>query len=367
MRVLLMSDPDSTWTKNFLENFLLNGNGEIWIFRQSNDTDYSYYQRKGVHILSFQGGRRYIVKNIAKLIRYRKKFDIINLHYVGFKRLLWAVILKITTGGKLVLSYWGSDLFRVNDKELLKAGIFIKCADFVTFDNKDLEKKFKKIYKLNKTPSACVLFGLSTLNIIKEKCELKSVESIRNKWEIPEKKIMVAVGYNGKEEQQHTGVLQSIGKLSQQVKDRIIILLQMTYGGTDEYKEKVIKEAAKTGCAYMDIQSFLTDEEVAEIRIMTDIYINAQTTDAFSGSVCENLYAGTVLINAGWLCYQEFKDFDFSYLEFKEMDEIGGLIERVIEKGYRPNVSKNKELVWKLRSWEHCRRKWKKVYEKVIK
>lgn len=367
MKVLLISDPDSAWTRNFVNNFLLKKDCEIWMLMQDSESSYSYYQRKGIQVLNFKGGRSCIVKNLVKLIKCYIKFDVINLHYVVFKRLVIALLLKIVTGGRLVLSYWGSDLLRAEDKQLVKTKELVRCADFVTFDNRDLEIKFKSLYKRNKTPLVSAFFGLPILNIIKEKGEKEFVLSIRRKWGITDGKTIVAVGYNGIKEQQHIRVLQNIGKLSQQVKDRIIILLQMTYGGTDEYKEKVIKEAAKTGCAYMDIQSFLTDEEVAEIRIMTDIYINAQTTDAFSGSVCENLYAGTVLINAGWLCYQEFKDFDFSYLEFKEMDEIGGLIERVIEKGYRPNVSKNKELVWKLRSWEHCSRKWEKVYEKVIK
>ena len=139
----------------------------------------------------------------------------------------------------------------------------------------------------------------------------------------------------------------------------------MTYNGTDRYIRQVADAAKKTGCEYRVIRHYLTDEEVADLRIMTDIYINAQTTDAFSGSVCENLFAGTILINAEWLRYQEFKDYDFQYLEFQDMDEIGRLVQTAMEK--KIDVSKNKKLVWQLRSWECCALKWQRMFQRLLR
>ena len=46
-----------------------------------------------------------------------------------------------------MLSYWGSDLFRMEDKKLAFLGLFAKKADFVTFDSIDLEAKFRSQYK----------------------------------------------------------------------------------------------------------------------------------------------------------------------------------------------------------------------------
>ena len=112
-----------------------------------------------------------------------------------------------------------------------------------------------------------------------------------------------------------------------------------------------------------DIQFFLSNDEVAELRIITDILINAQITDAFSGSVCEYLFAGAILINAKWLCYKELKKYNFQYWEFENFGEVHLLIEQAMEQ--RMDVSKNRELVWKLRSWEHCAPKWQKVYKRM--
>ena len=47
----------------------------------------------------------------------------------------------------------------------------------------------------------------------------------------------------------------------------------MTYSGTKEYKRKVFAQAKATGCEYVVIQHFLSDDEVADLRIITDIFI----------------------------------------------------------------------------------------------
>ena len=289
----------------------------------------------------------------------------INLHYVDSDDMIYTPVLKKLTKSKLIFSYWGSDLFRAGDRQLFFRGIFARCADYITFDNKDLQIKFKKVYKwANQVPAEVILFGLPVLDIIKEKYKNQLLPDIRKKWNIPNDKIVVAVGYNGHPQQQHIKILKTIGKMDETDRKRIVLLIQMTYGGSKEYRRKVLVEAKKTGCEYRVICQFLSDDEIADLRIMTDIYINAQTTDAFSGSVCENLFAGTKLLNARWLRYQEFKEHYFKYWEFNKIEEIGKLIKTVMEQ--KADCSGNRELIWQLRSWEFCVPKWERVFRKLV-
>lgn len=381
IKVLLLGTISSQWIINYIDNFLLKNNCEIWMLNkydlEKEKKNIELLEKKGVHIINgalpflnrlgrIRGlGRIYFYHHL-RLILKSGPYDIINLHYVQFSGIAYAVRARRSNKGKMILSYWGSDILRASDEETKQIGKFAKCADYITFDNGDLEAEFKRRNSWWKeVPLETVLFGLPILDIINEKSRTESIEELRKKWNIPMDKTIVAVGYNAGLQQRHLDVLNSIAKFANKAKDKIFLLLQMTYGGTEEYKEQVLQKAKETGCEYMALQSFLTDEEVAEIRIMTDIYINAQTTDAFSGSVCENLYAGTQLINASWLCYQEFKDYDFRYMEFKDMDEIPLLLEKAIAK--KPDLSGNKELIWKLRSWEACFPKWKRVYNEVVK
>lgn len=384
MKILLWSIY-SPWTMNFIEYFLLKNDYEVWVLNRGDRDEYkkyiNFYKDKGVHLIElpklvsnvFDGkGRENYFKVLysrflkIKAVLKEGSFDLINMQFVDYTDLADVVILKYLLKTKLVLSYWGSDLFRQTESRLYSGGRFVKYADFITFDNRDLEIKFRKTYKWSdRIPSKTVLFGLPVLDIIVDKRKSGSKENMRKKWGIPKGKTVIAIGYNGMLSQQHKRILQAIKKLDAKDKKRIVLLLQMSYGGTKEYRRSVVSVARKTGCECIDIQCFLTDEEVAELRIVTDIFINAQTTDAFSGSVCENLFAGTVLVNAKWLRYKEFEKYDFQYLEFSEFDEITGLVGRIL--GQKPDVSSNGRFIWELRSWERCAPKWEEVYRRMCR
>lgn len=382
MKILIWSIC-SPWTINFVENFLVKNNYEVWILNTSNKKESKEY------IDFFESGRLHLIelppliseinegkaqgdlfKNFyerflrLKTIIKSGPFDVINMQFVRFTDLADVILLKYLMKSKLILSYWGSDLFRVNRKELTAQGKYVRHADFITFDNIDLEIEFKKIYR-KKIPSKVVLFGLPVLDIIDKTSRKMADEDIRRQWGIAKDKIVIAIGYNGIPQQQHKKVLSAISKLDKQYKEKVVLLLQMSYGGSREYRKSVINAVKKTGYEYIVIQHFLSNDEVAELRIITDIFINAQTTDAFSGSVCEYLFANTILINAKWLRYKEFEKYNFQYLEFQSFNEIPLLISQVMEKEI--DVSKNKELVWKLRSWEYCAPRWKEIYKRMCK
>lgn len=385
MKILILGLICSQWTVHFVESCLLDKGYEVWMVRRKNsredDKYIKVYQQLGIHFINciitdidIKNGRKN--KNYLKvfkaqleqikLIKKAGPFDLINLHYVDSDDMIYAPVLKKLTKSKLIFSYWGSDLFRTGDRQLYFRGIFARCADYITFDNKDLQIKFNKVYRwADEVPTEVILFGLSVLDIIKEKYKNQSLSDIRKRWKIPNDKIVVAVGYNGHPQQQHIKILKAIEKMDETARKRIVLLLQMTYGGSKEYRRKVLVEAKKTGCEYREICQFLSDDEVAELRIMTDIYINAQTTDAFSGSVCENLFAGTKLLNASWLRYQEFKEYNFKYWEFNKIEELGQFIKTAMEQ--EVDCSQNRELIWRLRSWEFCALKWERMFRSLIK
>ena len=381
MKVLLWS-PYSPWILNFLVYFLLKNNYEVWILNRGNKKEIKkyieIYKNYGVHFIEFPSvvskdyDKReenifrslYIHFLLIKTVLKSGSFDLINMQYVEPLDLVDVAVLKFLLKTKLILSYWGSDLFRMEEGKLKKTGKFSRCADFVTFDNVDLELKFNKLYKWsNLIPQKTVMLGLPVLDSIKRKSTNNCKEEIRKKWGIDNSKIVIAIGYNGIPEQQHKKVLGVLEKLDDVYKKKIVLLLQMSYGGNQTYRNSVTNAAKKTGFPYIDIQHFLTDDEVAEIRILTDIYINAQATDAFSGSVCEYLFADTVLINARWLRYKEFEKYAFKYLEFDDFNDINGIIEKALKE--KVDVGNNKKLIWQLRSWEHCAPKWGKIYRRV--
>ena len=380
MRVLLLGCISSTWTMSFVQEFLLKYKYEVWVLNTSIKQEYrQFFEKEGIHIIEcppkvmdwYERGKKggplktlYIYLLQFNSVIKEGHYDIINLHFVEWFELISAVLLKIIKKSKLVLSYWGSDLLRIDDKILLVEGTLVRCADYVTFDNGDLKIKFEKLYKWSdRIKNETVMFGLPILEIINEKRRDEKSE-IRKKFGIPINKKVIAIGYNGILEQRHLEVLKYIDSLGINFKNCIFLLLHMSYGGTEEYRREVALATQKTGCECLIIENFLSDEEVADLRIVTDIFINAQTTDAFSGSVCENLFAGTLVINAAWLRYQEFEKYDFQFSEFDDFDSLPEYICDALQCEY--DLSENKKLVWNLRSWECCAPKWERVYREVL-
>ena len=131
MKILLLGLMYSEWTRHFVEDCLLKNGYEVWmIYRKDRQGAYKNYvknyKEKGVHFIKLPKAvnnipvkqenflkKLYLHFLLLNTVRKSGNYDLINLQYVGYINLIYAAILKFLTRGKLVLSYWGSDLFRM--------------------------------------------------------------------------------------------------------------------------------------------------------------------------------------------------------------------------------------------------------------
>ena len=134
----------------------------------------------------------------------------------------------------------------------------------------------------------------------------------------------------------------------------------MSYGHSDADYEKRLAETIRTsGFEYKVITDYLSMDDVAKLRIATDVYINAQTTDAFSNSVIECIYAEVQIINASWLHYPEIDMFPLHINEFSEFDEIPELLNHPVPE---EKLEWNKKKIREESTWGACRNKWEGIY-----
>lgn len=374
MRVLLFADANSFWNLNYINHVLIRDDVELIVFSENLTLDPPvFYAERGIDILSYSEEEKKIMRspNRWKQRQVRNKFmdligkygpfDVINVQFVRYYN-TWMALRLAGNNTKVILSYWGSDLLRTPNYLLWRLKKLIKRANDITFDNIDLQKKFLDIYgRVFHGRQKCVYFGLPILDEIDALLEIKTKSEIKKEMGCEEGQIVIAVGYNGIEQQQHLEVLQAIDRLPQQLKGRIKVFLQMTYGGTVEYKECVISKAEKTVGSVSSFLQVLSDDEVAKIRIATDIYINAQTTDAFSGSVCENFYCGNLVCNAKWLIYEELKRYDINYIKFDDFLQLSRVLQEYLEGKTLISTFGNKAKIAKLRSWKYCKKNWNQM------
>lgn len=385
MRLLLIADINSIWTYNYA---LLLADKDIeltvWPIYKARNSFSSKLMNQGIGVLAFSDtSYSYFERNkhsFFEKIRFlwciildsynalkNNSFDLINIQYVdpNYMRLF---LLFPWTFKKMVLSYWGSDLLRAKKKDLLQIRRIINRCRGCTFDNEDLYCEHIRVYG-KKVNREVVMLPLPILDVIDRNRDALSSDNITIAGQVVcREKTCVCVGYCGRRQQQHIEAIKQLGKINPDIKNNILILLPMTYSidANDSYITEVKQAVTDSGIEYVMFEEFMTDEEVAKLRLVTDVFIHAQTTDAFSGSICEILYAGGVLVNAKWLHYKEFDKYPITFREFEEFDELAPIIESLVQER-RVRSGDNRRIIKSLRSVDNCRNAWVNYYNRIVR
>ena len=175
---------------------------------------------------------------------------------------------------------------------------------------------------------------------------------------------IVACGYNGAVPQQHDKIILALNDMKCEYKEKIFLYIPMGYGFNREYYEKLINLLDSIRIPYIVDRKFYEPKEMAQIRMMADIFIHGQITDASSSSVFEYLYANTVLINGKWLHYNDIDKYQLPIFEYEEFKELSIIVPKVID-NYETELEKlkekNEELI-ETRSWQKLRMVWQELY-----
>ena len=102
----------------------------------------------------------------------------------------------------------------------------------------------------------------------------------------------------------------------------------MAYGSTREGVQALKDALACTDLEYTISESFLPDQEVALLRLVSDVLVQVQEHDMFSGAMQESMMAGKVVLTGSWLPY-EMLDRAGGYLH--RVDSVCEVGERVLQ------------------------------------
>lgn len=365
MRILIIGDADSIWIKSIIENTLLPFGDDVEILSYNNRIFADYYMKNHikVHIAkSYKGNLRIFngIRNIKVLI---DKYDIVHVHFASILNLAMIPFAK-AQNPKIVVSYWGSDILRIKRKSLI-CDFLLGLCDIITISTKEMYNKFKMLYGIKHlTKVKLTHFGSNVINQIDN---VKQIGKIKEKYNISDDKVIISVGYNADPAQQHLKVMEVMDHLSEEDKRRIHLLFRITYNKkSQEYIDELKAVVYNSGCSNTFIEDYISEDDVAEITAITDIFIHAQISDARSACVCEHLYAGCLVFNPDWISYSDF-DSNIFYLKYKNFEELNNLINSNICKKdfsqYVERLRRNKKLICKITSWKSFTPGWRKTYE----
>lgn len=311
-----------------------------------------------------------LVKYILYKYKFKKleKYDIINIQFVNnLSKRFWNDIKRISS--KRILSFWGSDFYRISNKERDKLVTILMEADSITFTSDGMAEEFKNYYnntEISKKVKVC-RFGIGSLDSILEISQTKQ-NNFRKKHEIPSQKIIVAIGYSSDIARRHIDIMNVLLTIDENLLNKCHFVFQMNYGDLN-YKEEVKEFLNNLSINYTVLEDFMSYREIAEFRIETDIMVNIPTADQFSASMQEILYAKNLVITGKWLPYNLLWDKGIFALKMNNFEELSNTFKYAIEdiNELQEKCESNSSKIYELSSWETNTDVWVNLYTSVIK
>jgi hypothetical protein len=265
----------------------------------------------------------------------------------------------------MVLTLFGSDVYRTHWPLSILQRRLLLSGDLFTASNPHTLASARARFRLRLEP--CVddlLFGLRSLDhlaVLDHGDRTGQLEGLG----IPPGRTIVTCGYNGSVNQDHLAVLDALGRCPAEVRAQFHVVLPMMIGGADAYRRGVKERAISLGLDHTVLEHRLTDEQVAMLRSVTDVFIQVQRTDQLSASMLEHLYAGSVVITGGWLPYGQLTQRGIRFWTTPSIEqltsELIACLDQLPER--RAAVEANRDLVRRLASWSVTAPRWSALYD----
>lgn len=297
----------------------------------------------------------YLMSQIKEL----EDYDYIHIHSAN---MFWLPLLNSLKkkAKKIILTYYGSDFYRVNKKNKMLLVVYNQLVDKITFTSKRMKIDVSS-YILNKNKVKVIPFGITTFEDINI-CFEKGKVGLKNDMNIPVNNIVITVGYNATKQQRHLDILKTVQKVAGESRN-ITVLFPLNYGDS-KYKTQLIAELDKYDLDIKTSIHFLPSCEIAKLRYISDIMIHMQDSDQFSASIVEYLYAENVLINCSWIDYKELKEWGVYYREVLNYNELEmTLIDTIKNIDVEKNKLNARLILNSKLDWEVVIEKWNKLYQ----
>lgn len=299
-----------------------------------------------------------------RLVSSIKEYQFVHFHFIDIDSNFLANCIGKKFNSKIILSIWGSDLYKLNRNNEIFFLNTVNLAHTITFTNEKSSEYFKEKFNWDKDNLRICRFGLAPLEHLKNLTLSKS--ECKRKLGIEESKIVITLGYNLSPAQQHLKIIEQFEKDDLKLlKGKIVLLFPITYGGTIQYKEELLNKINELSFEYYVFDSFLSDEQIALLRKASDIMIQLQETDQFSGSMQEHLYTRNVVVTGSWLPYDTMKEQGVWFIEIDTLNELSKVILDVLEnfEDYKDLTVENPKFIEKLSSWGDNIQFWFDLYK----
>jgi glycosyltransferase involved in cell wall biosynthesis len=193
-------------------------------------------------------------------------------------------------------------------------------------------------------------------------------DSFLRRHQLPLDKVLVCVGNNASPSNRHLDVLRAIARLEARHRDRLVVVLPMTYAAKEAYTNELQRAIKDMAVDVRMLERPLTDDDIARFRISTDIMIAVPTSDMLSASMCEAVYAGGVLLTGAWLLYGWLRRRGIHYHEVADLagitDKLAAILDNFEEEKRKSAATADR--VRDLKAWDRVVADWVEIYDELL-
>ena len=296
-------------------------------------------------------------------------FDIVDIHYPrAFLKRIMPIIRMMTKN--IVITPWGSDVMRVDDKKSIENLCNIcSQARYITVARDSMIGKYViDKFKMNPEKMVKLGWGGEFFDFIQENSGKVTAESAKERFGLTDK-FVISCGYNMQYEQRQEEIIDAIYSMKDQLPNNLLLLFPFTYGRCAQHikhKDEITDKCKSLGLDCTVIEEYLDLADLLKLRMATDIFVHVQTTDAGSRCVMEYVYCNKKVVHGAWIKYAYLEDYKPScYFPVDKMENLGSVIVKASQAKVEELPQEVKTIIQE-RGWNHKITLWNNFFESLV-
>ena len=331
-------------TIGLIEDFLVQFDGLIASGVQVHLFDTHFYQDhnpKNYKVSRYYGVPKRIKERVIRKIPvlrawYAKKCVLLKFHeIISLEHYDLVVLYQMPSysdhivriahgfGSKVALFPWGSEVLRANKgiEEHLK--IAFSETDFVVgYEGSNLLKKARDYYRVDENRVKDFPLKNKGFQWLQDLEGKKTREEMISILGIPNSPYIIICGYNGYKTQRHTVMINAIASIKGSLPKDYILVFPMTYAAPLDYVEELKSLCEKEQLHSFFLTQYMSDEQIAYLHLITDLFINIQPTDNGNAFMLEALFCNNQILTGSWLNYNQFEKFGIPYHTIDSLNDL---------------------------------------------
>ncbi len=304
------------------------------------------------------------LKEMVKVCKKRNiVYDICQIHYLLFFYIHVISDLK-TVSKKIVLTPWGSDVLRAPKNKLNDLRKLVRLSDIVTTQQGSrFEQDVKRLLNVPQNKLYDLTFGVKSIDEILERQSVTPQEA-KKALGIATDSYTIVIGYNANLGHNHLKVIDKLATIKERLPHNYLLVFPLTYGGSPEYKAQIKSSLESYHFHFLILEKYMSNIDIVNLRVATDLFIHAQTTDANSGTIAEYLLCQKKIINPTWITYPHHEIYGSPFYFFSSFDELPDVVLSAIQD---PSCKVSPLLKENIRKcgWKEKSKEWIAFYKNI--